>query len=100
MEVLGSKFPNFFILIHNYVVLSSDLISQLFATENAKKLVSVTFITKLASRMYPFSDSLEQVLNPDPSIFSEKCKHQVQSLGEKSRRQLKCTVLQSKSANF
>ena len=74
----------------SYVVLSSDLITQLFSTENAKKLMSVTFITKLASHMYPFSDSLEQVLNPDPSIFSEKCKDQVQSLGEKSRRQLKC----------
>ena len=74
----------------SYVVLSSDLLTQLFSKENTKKLVSVTFITKLASRIYPFSDSLEQVLNPDPSIFSEKCKDQVQSLGEKSRRQLKC----------
>ena len=52
--------------------------------------MSITFITKLASHMYPFSDSLEQVLNPDPSVFSEKCKDQVQSLGEKSRRHLKC----------
>ena len=74
----------------SYVVLSSDLITQLFSKENTKKLVSITFITKLASHMYPFSDSLEQVLNPDPSVFSEKCKDQVQSLGEKSRRQLKC----------
>ena len=72
----------------SYMVLSSDLIMQLFAKENAKKLVSISFITKLASHMYPFSDSLEQVLNPDPAILSEKYKDQVHS--EKSRQQLKC----------
>ena len=73
-----------------YMVVSSDLITQLFAKENAKKLVSSSFITKLASRMYPFTDSLELVLNPDPTIFSEKCKDQVQNLGERFRQQLRC----------
>ena len=73
-----------------YAVLTPDLITQLFAKENVEKLVSSNFIKELACHMYPFSDTLEQVLNPDPSVFSEKCKDQVQSLGEKSRRQLKC----------
>ena len=40
--------------------------------------------------MYPFTDSLELVLNPDPTILSEKYKDQVHGLGEKSRQQLKC----------
>ena len=40
--------------------------------------------------MYPFSNALELVLNPDPSILNEKCKDQVHSLGENSRQQLKC----------
>ena len=53
-------------------------------------LVSSSFITKLASRMYPFSNALELVLNPDPSILNEKCKDQVHSLGVNSRQQLKC----------
>ena len=74
----------------SYVVVSSDLITQLFSKQNAKKLVSITFMTKLASHMYPFSDSLEQVLNPDLSVFCEKCKDQLQSLGERSKKQLKC----------
>ena len=73
-----------------YAVLTPHLITQLFAKENVKKLVSSNFIKELASHMYPFSDSIEQVLNPDPSILSEKYKNQVQSLGEKSRQQLKC----------
>jgi len=65
-----------------YADLTPDLIIQLFAKENAKKLVSSSFITKLASRMYPFSNVLELVLKPDPTILSEKYKDQVQSLGE------------------
>ena len=73
-----------------YAVLTPDLITQLFAKEIAKKLVSISFITKLASRMYPFSDALELVLNPDPSILSEKYKDQVHRLGEKSRKELRC----------
>ena len=73
-----------------YAVLTSDLITQLFAKENAKNLLSISFITKLASRMYPFSDVLELVLNPDPSILSEKYKDQAHSPGEKSRQQLRC----------
>ena len=73
-----------------YAVLTPDLIIQLFAKENAKQLVSTSFITKLASHMCLFNDSLEQVLNPDPSVFSGRYKDHVQSLGEKSRQQLRC----------
>ena len=65
-----------------YAVLTPDLIIQLFAKENAKKLVSSSFVTKLASHMYPFSNALELVLNPDPTILNEKYKDQVHSLGE------------------
>ena len=67
--------------------LISHLRTQLFAKENAKenakKLVSSSFITKLASRMYPFSNSLEQILNPDSTVFNEKCKDQVQRLANR-----------------
>ena len=73
-----------------YAVLNPDFIVQLFAKENAKKLVSSSFITKLASRMYPFSNGLELALNPDPTILNEKYKDQVHGLGENSRQQLKC----------
>ena len=73
-----------------YAVFTSELIKQLFAQENAKKLVSSSFITELARHMYPFNDSLEQVLTPDPSILSRKYKDHLDSLSKRSRQQLKC----------
>ena len=72
-----------------YAVLTPDLIIQLFAKDNAKKQVSTSFITKLASRMYPFNDSLEEVLKPNLSILSEKCKEDHLE-SENSRQQLRC----------
>ena len=74
-----------------YVVLTPDLIAQLFAKETAKKKVSSSFMTELATCMYPFSDALEKALKPDPSILSGKYKEvQPASLGEISRQQLRC----------
>ena len=57
-----------------YAILTPVLIAQLFAKENAKKLVSSSFIKELASRMYLFNDTTEQVLNPDPTVLSCKLK--------------------------
>ena len=74
-----------------FAVLTTDLITQLFAKENAKKKVPSSFVTELASRMYPFSDALEKALKPDPSILSGKYKQvHPDSLGEISRQQLRC----------
>ena len=73
-----------------YAVFTPELIKQLFAQESAQKLVSSSFITELARHMYPFNDSLEQVLTPDPSILSRKYKDHLDSLGERSRQQLRC----------
>ena len=74
-----------------YAVLTADLITQLFATENAKEKVPSSFITELATRMYPFSDVLEKALKPDPIVLSWKCKEvHPDSLGEISRQQLRC----------
>ena len=74
-----------------YAVLTAELIKQLFAKDNTKKLVSSSFITELACRMYPFNDSLEQVLTPDPSILSRMYKeHHLEILGELYRQQLRC----------
>ena len=74
-----------------YAVLTADLITHLFATENAKKKVPSSFIKELASCMYPFSDALEKALKPDPSVLSVKCKEiYPDSLGEISRQQLRC----------
>ena len=56
-----------------YAVLTPDLITQLFAKENAKKLASSSFITKLASCMYPFSNALELVF----PVRSTKIKYTV-----------------------
>ena len=77
-----------------YAVLTPDLITQLFAKENAREKVSSSFITELASRMYSFSDALEKALKPDPSVLSGKCKDvHLDSLGEISRQQLKCKYI-------
>ena len=77
-----------------YAVLTPDLITQLFAKEIAKKLVSNSFVTGLASCMYPFSESLEKALKPDPSVLSGKYKEGHQdSLGEISRQQLRCKYI-------
>ena len=74
-----------------YAVLTLDLITQLFEKENAKKLVSSSFIMELASRMYPFNDSLEEILRPNPSVLNSKCKEvHPDNLGETSRQQLRC----------
>ena len=74
-----------------YAILTPDLIAQLFAKENAKKLVSSSFIKEFASRMYLFNDTIEQVLNPDPTVLSCKLKeNHLDTLGEKSRQQLRC----------
>ena len=74
-----------------YAVLTADLITQLFAKENVKKKVPSSFVTELASRMYPFSDALEKALKPDPSVLSGKYKEvHPDSLGEISRQQLRC----------
>ena len=74
-----------------YAVLTSDLITQLFAKENAKKLVSSSFITELASRIFVFNNFLEEVLTPDPSVLSGKCKKDdLSSLSEKAQQQLRC----------
>ena len=77
-----------------YAVLTPDLIKMLFEKENAKKLLSSSFITELASRMYPFNNSLEEILKPDPSVVSEKCKQiHSDSLGEIYRQQLRCKYI-------
>ena len=77
-----------------YAVLTPDLITQLFAKEEAKKLVSNSFVTELASCMYPFSESLEKALKPNPSVLSGKYKEVHQdSLGEISRQQLRCKYI-------
>ena len=73
-----------------YAVLTPDLITQLFAKENAKEEVASSFIKDLASWMYPFSDVLEKALKPDPSVLSGKWKVDPDSLGEISRQQLRC----------
>ena len=74
-----------------YAVLTPDLITQLFAKKNAKKQIPSSFVTELASRIYPFSDALEKALKPDPNVFSEKCKDiHPDSLSEMSRQQLRC----------
>ena len=77
-----------------YAVLTPDLIKILFEKENAKKLVSSSFITELASRMYPFNDSLEEILRPDPSVLSEKYKKvHSDSLSTISKQQLRCKCI-------
>ena len=74
-----------------YEVLTPDLITQLFAKENVKKKVPSSFVTELASRMYPFRDALENALKPDPGILSGKCKEiHPDNLGEISRQRLRC----------
>ena len=74
-----------------YAVLTPDLITQLFAKENAKKQVSSSFITRLANCMYPFTDSLRRIFDLDPSVLSARLKQDhLESLDELSRRQLRC----------
>ena len=74
-----------------YAILTPVLIMQLFAKENAKKLVSSSFIKEFACRMYLFNDTIEQVLDPDPTVLSCKLKEDyLDTLGEKSRQQLRC----------
>ena len=74
-----------------YAVLIADLITQLFAKENAKEKVPSSFIKELASCMYPLNDVLEKALKPDPSVLSGKCKEvHPDSIGEISRQQLRC----------
>ena len=77
-----------------YAVLIPDLIKKLFEKENARKLVSSSFIMELASRMYPFNDSLEEILRPNPSVLSGKCKEvHSDGLGEISKQQLRCKYI-------
>ena len=74
-----------------YAVLTPDLITQLFANENGKKLVSSSFIARLANRMYPFNDSLRGVCDLDPSALSARSKQDhLDSLDKLSRQQLRC----------
>ena len=74
-----------------YAVLTADLITEFFAKDNVKKKVLSSFVTELASCMYPFSDALENALKPNPSVLSRKYKEVHQdSLGEISRQQLRC----------
>ena len=77
-----------------YAVLTPHLIKMLFEKENAKKLLSSSFIVELASRMYPFNDSLEEIFRPDPSVLSWKCKEvHSDSLGTISKQQLRCKCI-------
>ena len=74
-----------------YAVLTPDLITQLFAKENAKKQMSSSFITRLANCMYPFTNSLRRVFDLDPSVLSARLKHDhLDSLDKLSRQQLRC----------
>ena len=59
-----------------------------------KNKVPSSFVTELASRMYPFRDALEKALKPNPSVLSRKYKEVHQdSLGEISRQQLRCRYI-------
>ena len=72
-----------------YAVLNPGLITQLFAKENASKLVSNIFLAELASCMYLFNKSLEEVFTPN--VLSRKCKKDdLSSLSEKAQQQLRC----------
>ena len=73
-----------------YALLTPDLITKLFSKETAKQPVSDDFITKLAKRMYPFHDTLLQLLEPPSKILSKKCVDIHDSIGEISQQQLKC----------
>ena len=74
-----------------YAVLTPDLITQLFAKENAKRQVSSSFITRLANCMYPFSDFLRKVFDLDPSVLSARLKHDhLDNIDKLSRQQLRC----------
>ena len=80
-----------FLYFDPYVVLTQDLITQLFAKENAKKLVSHSFIARLANRMYPFNDALRGAFDFDPSVLSARLKQDhLDSLDKQSRQQLRC----------
>ena len=73
-----------------YALLTPDLITKLFTKEPAKQPVSDEFITELAKQMYPFCDTLLQVLEPSSRVLSKKCVDIHDSLGETSKQQLKC----------
>ena len=73
-----------------YALLNQDLITKLFANENAKQSVSDDFISELAQCMYPFHDALVRVLKPSSSALNKKYKDICDSLDEISKQQLMC----------
>ena len=73
-----------------YALLTPDLIKELFKKDNANQILSNSCITDLASRIYPSSDTLVKVLNPDRTILSEQCKKVAENLDENSKQVLRC----------
>ena len=73
-----------------YALLTPDLIQELFTKNNAKCTLSDRVITDLASRIYPSNDTLVEVLNPDRTILSERCKKVAENLDENSKEVLRC----------
>ena len=77
-----------------YTLLTSDLITELFSEENADRIVSDDFLSKLANRLCLYNDSLVKILSLQPRLVDSTLRRDTYALGrlhETSKLRLQCT---------
>ena len=77
-----------------YTLLTSDLITGLFSEENADRIVSDAFLSKLANRLCLYNNTLVKILNLQPRLVDATLRRDTYALGrldETSKLRLQCT---------
>ena len=77
-----------------YTLLTSDLITELFSEENADRIVSDAFLSKLANRLCLYNNSLVKILNLQPRLVGATLRRDTYALGRldgTSKLRLQCT---------
>ena len=75
-----------------YTLLTSDVITQMFARHTSSLIVSDAFLSEVAARFYLCKNILSQILMPQPRLLSEKLKMDVYSLDslDEMSKHLRC----------